>query len=153
MTNILAIDQGTTSSRAIIFDKDLKIVASAQEEFEQHYPQAGWVEHDANEIWRSQRETIQSAMAQAGVTAGEIAAVESGELPRDQNPLKLAPHTAAVVCGDSWERPYSRQRAAFPLPWVGENKFWPAVGRIDNAFGDRNLMCTCPPLEAYEAAE
>jgi glycine dehydrogenase len=81
----------------------------------------------------------------------EIRKVESGEWPRGQNPLEHAPHTAAVVCSDGWDRPYSREQAAFPLPWVGESKFWPAVGRIDNVYGDRNLVCTCPPLDEYEA--
>jgi glycine dehydrogenase len=80
----------------------------------------------------------------------EIRRVESGEWPRGQNPLELAPHTAAVICSDAWDRPYTRQQAGFPRAWVGDNKFWPAVGRIDNVFGDRNLVCTCPPLDAYE---
>ncbi|KIG16915.1 Glycine dehydrogenase [Enhygromyxa salina] len=80
----------------------------------------------------------------------EIAAIESGEQSREDNPLKRAPHTAAVVCADTWDRSYTRQQAAFPLPWVAASKFWPAVGRIDNAFGDRHLVCTCPPLDSYE---
>ncbi len=83
----------------------------------------------------------------------EIRKVEAGEWPRGQNPLEQAPHTAAVICSEGWDRPYSREQAAFPLPWVGDNKFWPAVGRIDNAYGDRHLVCTCPPVEQYEAAE
>ncbi|PRP90342.1 Glycine dehydrogenase [Enhygromyxa salina] len=83
----------------------------------------------------------------------EIRAIETGALPRDDNPLAGAPHTAAVVCAQSWDRAYSREQAAFPLPWVAEAKFWPAVGRIDNAYGDRHLMCTCPPLETYEAGK
>src|SRR5690606_28766134 len=83
----------------------------------------------------------------------EIRRIETGEWPRGQNPLEQAPHTAAAVCSDGWDRPYSREQAAFPLAWVGDSKFWPAVGRIDNAYGDRNLVCTCPPLEQYEAAE
>ena len=64
--------------------------------------------------------------------------------------LKHAPHTAAVVTADTWPHAYSREPAAFPLPWVRANKFWPSVGRIDNPYGDRNLVCVCPPLEAYE---
>ncbi|PRQ07959.1 Glycine dehydrogenase [Enhygromyxa salina] len=80
----------------------------------------------------------------------EIAAIESGQQSRVDNPLKRAPHTAAVVCADAWDRSYTRQQAAFPLPWVAAAKFWPAVGRIDNAYGDRNLVCTCPPLDSYE---
>ncbi len=78
----------------------------------------------------------------------EIAEIESGEAHPEHNLLKGAPHTARVVASDSWDRPYSRERAAFPTAWVRDNKFWPAVGRIDNAYGDRNLFCTCPPIEA-----
>ena len=65
------------------------------------------------------------------------------------NVLKNAPHTLHMVTNDSWEFPYSRQEAAFPLPYVGENKFWPSVRRVDDAYGDRNLICTCAPIEAY----
>jgi glycine dehydrogenase len=80
----------------------------------------------------------------------EIEAVVSGAADAKDNVLKHAPHTAAVVAADAWTRPYSREAAAFPLPWVRANKFWPSVGRIDNPYGDRNLVCVCPPLEAYE---
>ena len=79
---------------------------------------------------------------------GEIRAVENGSLPVADNPLKNAPHTQADLAGD-WTRPYSRQQAAFPLPWVAENKFWPSVNRIDDVYGDRNLFCTCVPMEDY----
>jgi glycine dehydrogenase len=82
--------------------------------------------------------------------AGEI---ESGVLPREDNPLKHAPHTLEVVLSDSWSRAYSREKAAFPLAWVRGRKFWPAVGRVDNAFGDRNLVCACPPIEMYAGSE
>ena len=74
----------------------------------------------------------------------EIAAIEAGSLDRADNPLKHAPHTAAVVTGDEWPHRYSRQQAAYPAPWTRAHKFWPAVGRVDNPFGDRNLVCTCP---------
>jgi glycine dehydrogenase len=77
----------------------------------------------------------------------EIAAVESGELDPKDNPLRNAPHTAEAVSADTWTHPYSRQQAAYPAPWVRAHKFWTCVGRIDNAYGDRNLVCTCPPLE------
>ncbi|MEX1366307.1 MAG: aminomethyl-transferring glycine dehydrogenase [Nannocystaceae bacterium] len=83
---------------------------------------------------------------------GEIAKVEQGQWPRDDNPLKHAPHTAAVVTAETWERPYSRQQAAWPAPWVLTHKYWPAVARVDNAWGDRHLICTCPPMSAYEEA-
>jgi glycine dehydrogenase len=79
----------------------------------------------------------------------EIADVERGVLDRQDNPLKHAPHTLEVVVSDAWSRGYSRERAAFPAPWTRERKFWPAVSRVDNAFGDRNLVCACPPIEAY----
>lgn len=80
----------------------------------------------------------------------EIAEIEDGIAPVNNNVLVNAPHTAATVTADSWEFPYSRQKAAFPLPYVMEHKFWPSVGRIDDAFGDRNLMCSCPAIENYE---
>jgi glycine dehydrogenase len=81
----------------------------------------------------------------------EIAKVEAGEWPRDDNPLKNAPHTSAVVMAEMWSHPYSREVAAFPASWVRAHKYWPTVSRIDNAWGDRNLVCSCPPIEAYAA--
>jgi glycine dehydrogenase len=80
---------------------------------------------------------------------GEIRRIESGELPADNNPLKHAPHSQADIIDGEWNRPYSRQEAVFPLPWVAANKFWPSVNRIDDVYGDRNLNCACPPMEAY----
>jgi glycine dehydrogenase len=80
----------------------------------------------------------------------EIRAVAEGKTDRKDNVLKNAPHTAAAVCADHWPHGYSREQAAFPLPFVRASKFWPAVGRIDNPYGDRNLICSCPPIEAYE---
>ncbi len=82
----------------------------------------------------------------------EIREIELGMLDRQNNPLKNAPHTAHVVTSDEWERPYSRERAAFPAAWSRESKFWPVVGRVESAYGDRNLICACPPLEAYVEA-
>jgi glycine dehydrogenase len=79
----------------------------------------------------------------------EIEEVISGRVDSKDNVLKNAPHTAAVVTSDTWTHPYSREKAAYPLPWVRASKVWPAVGRIDNPYGDRNLMCVCPPMEAY----
>jgi glycine dehydrogenase len=79
----------------------------------------------------------------------EIALIESGALPRDDNPLVNAPHTIEHCTAESWTHAYSREMAAFPLPWVRQHKCWPTVGRVDNAFGDRNLVCACPPIEAY----
>jgi glycine dehydrogenase len=79
----------------------------------------------------------------------EIEAVVTGAADPKDNVLKNAPHTAAEVTADAWSHPYSRAEAAYPLPWVKANKVWPAVGRIDNPYGDRNLMCVCPPMEMY----
>jgi glycine dehydrogenase len=79
----------------------------------------------------------------------EIREVESGSVRAEDSVLRHAPHTARVVASSDWERVYSRERAAFPAPWVREAKFWPAVARVDNTFGDRNLVCTCPPVEAF----
>ena len=79
----------------------------------------------------------------------EISSISDGDLPKDNNPLVHAPHTAAVLVEDSWDKPYSRSQAVFPKPWVESNKFWPTVGKVDNAYGDRNLVCSCPPLEDY----
>ena len=81
----------------------------------------------------------------------EIRAVEEGRLDRDDNPLKNAPHTAAELVGE-WTHVYSREQAVYPLPTLLENKYWPPVGRVDNVFGDRNLVCACPSIEAYQQA-
>ena len=81
---------------------------------------------------------------------GEIKAIENGEADRKDNVLKHAPHTAAAVTADEWPHAYSRTLAAWPARWTREHKFWPAVGRIDSVYGDRNLMCSCVPMEAYE---
>jgi glycine dehydrogenase len=82
----------------------------------------------------------------------EIAAVENGESDRSNNILKNAPHTAEIVTGDEWDRPYTRQAAAYPLPYIKVSKFWPSVGRVNESAGDRMLICSCPPIEAYAEA-
>jgi glycine dehydrogenase len=81
---------------------------------------------------------------------GEIQAVVNGSADKTNNVLKNAPHTARSVTSDEWTRPYSRQQAAYPTPATREAKFWPAVARIDNVYGDRNLVCSCPPMEMFE---
>jgi len=78
---------------------------------------------------------------------GEIEAIEQGRLDRTNNPLQRAPHTAAQVTSDDWDRPYSREQAAWPAPWTRDFKFWPSVTRIDNGYGDKHLICTCPSVE------
>jgi glycine dehydrogenase len=79
----------------------------------------------------------------------EIQEVIDGVSDKENNPLKNAPHAYKTLLADEWDYPYSRETAAFPLPYVKENKFWPAVSRVDNAYGDRNLVCSCLPIDAY----
>jgi glycine dehydrogenase len=83
----------------------------------------------------------------------EIAELEKGMGDPDDNPLKNAPHTPYMAAGDHWEHPYSRERAVFPAPWSKDSKFWPHVRRVDNAYGDRHLVCACPPVEAFAQEE
>ena len=80
----------------------------------------------------------------------EIAKIESGEWPKDDNPLVNAPHTTQDLIED-WNHPYSKQEACYPREWIKEKKFWVSVNRIDHAYGDRNLFCSCPPLEEFES--
>jgi glycine dehydrogenase len=84
---------------------------------------------------------------------GEIRAIETGEADREDNVLKRAPHTAQDLLADNWDRSYSRESAAYPAPWTREHKYWPVVGRIDNVYGDRNLFCSCVPVEQEELAD
>jgi len=79
----------------------------------------------------------------------EIREIEEGQFDKTNNVIKNAPHTGRLVVSDTWNKPYSREKAAYPLNWVRDHKFWPSVGRVDNAFGDRNLVCSCTPIEAY----
>jgi glycine dehydrogenase len=81
----------------------------------------------------------------------EAEAIATGEMDADNNPLKNAPHPAEVLISEDWSHPYSRQTAVFPAPWTRVHKFWPSVGRIDNAYGDRNLVCSCEGMDAYQA--
>ena len=79
----------------------------------------------------------------------EIKEIENGIADKANNVLKNAPHTQHIICADEWMYPYSRNKAAFALPYVAENKFWPAVSRVNNTHGDRNLVCTCEPIDSY----
>jgi glycine dehydrogenase len=83
----------------------------------------------------------------------EVARIERGEWPREDNPLKNAPHTCEVVLANDWKHTYTREQAAYPLSWVKAHKFWPSVGRVDNVWGDRNLFCSCPPPDWEPAAK
>jgi len=80
----------------------------------------------------------------------EIDDVGSGRVAIEDSPLRNAPHTMDDLVSEKWDRPYSREVGVYPAPWIRTNKFWPTCGRVDNVYGDRNLVCTCPPLEAYE---
>ncbi|MBL4939155.1 MAG: hypothetical protein JKY16_02565, partial [Lutibacter sp.] len=75
--------------------------------------------------------------------------IDASEIGNTNTPLKNSPHTQEMLTADEWVYPYSRQRAAFPLPYLKENKFWPSVRRVDDAYGDRNLICSCNPIEDY----
>ncbi len=79
----------------------------------------------------------------------EIRAIENGNADTKNNPLKNAPHTQLTVISSDWDKPYSRETAAFPLPYVQSSKFWPSIARVNNTVGDRNLICTCEPTESY----
>lgn len=79
----------------------------------------------------------------------EIQQIESGAMDAKNNLLKNAPHTATCLAAETWDRPYTREQAVYPSRWTRENKFWAAVARVDNAYGDRNLVCSCLPMDAY----
>jgi glycine dehydrogenase len=109
------------------------------------FPVAGTIMIEPTES-ESKAELDRFVAAMASIRA-EIARIEKGEWPRDDNPLKNAPHTQADVVAADWARPYTREEAVFPLPWVRANKFWPSVNRIDDVYGDRNLFCSCGSME------
>jgi glycine dehydrogenase len=83
----------------------------------------------------------------------EIRSIENGEADKKDNVLKNAPHTQFVVAANQWDHSYSRETAAFPLDYVRLNKFWPSVARVNNTYGDRNLICTCEPVSSYAESE
>jgi glycine dehydrogenase len=114
------------------------------------FPVAGTLMVEPTES-ESQHELDRFVEAMIAIRA-EIRAVEEGKVDRDDNPLKNAPHTAAMVISDTWAHDYSREAAAFPVPSLKRQKYWPPVARVDNVYGDRNIMCACPPLSAYEEA-
>jgi glycine dehydrogenase len=111
------------------------------------FPVAGTLMVEPTES-ESRRELDRFCAAMIAIRA-EIAAVERGEWSIEESPLRRAPHPAADVVADDWGRPYGRERGAFPVPQLVADKYWAPVSRIDNAYGDRNLVCACPPLEDY----
>ena len=112
------------------------------------FPVAGTMMIEPTES-ESQAEIDRFCDAMIGIRE-EIREIEQGQIDAQNNPLKNAPHTALAIAGETWDRPYSRERACFPAPWTKEHKFWPPVARVDDVYGDRNLQCACPPIEAYE---
>jgi glycine dehydrogenase len=132
---------------------DVEDVAKRLIDFGFHAPTMSWpvpgtlmIEPTESES-KSELDRFCDAMIQI---YAEITAVANGEADAGDNVLKNAPHTAATLLANEWEHPYSREDAAYPLDWVRESKYWPPVGRIDNVFGDRNLVCTCEGMEAYQ---
>jgi glycine dehydrogenase len=108
------------------------------------FPVAGTIMVEPTES-ESKAELDRFIAAMAAIR-GEIGKIEKGLWPADNNPLKNAPHTQADIVDAGWDRPYTREEAVFPLPWVAANKFWPSVNRIDDVYGDRNLFCACAPM-------
>jgi len=117
-----------------------------------HAPTMSWPVHDTFMIEPTESEPKAEldrfCDAMIAIRA-EVQAVEDGDIDAHNNPLTNAPHTAKVIAADEWDRPYGREQAAYPLTWLRDNKFWPAVGRVDNVWGDRHLVCTCLPVDAY----
>ena len=111
------------------------------------FPVAGTIMVEPTES-ESKAELDRFVAAMASIR-NEIRKIEQGVWPADNNPLKNAPHTQADIIDANWNRPYSREEAVFPLPWVAANKFWPSVNRIDDVYGDRNLFCACAPMSDY----
>ncbi len=150
----LVEDGGTAGSLPYVAVKHVTVedVAKRLMDYGFHAPTVSWpvpgtmmVEPTESE---SQAELDRFCDAMIGIHA-EIMAIESGQADRQNNLLKNAPHTADVLCSDKWDRPYSREQAGYPAKWLRDHKFWPAVGRIDNVFGDRNLVCSCAGMEDY----
>jgi glycine dehydrogenase len=132
-------------------------IAKRLQDFGFHAPTMSWPVAGTLMVEPTESETkgeLDRFIAAMVAIRAEIRAVEQGRADPRDNPLKNAPHTAAEVMADEWAHPYSRQQAAFPLPYVAAHKYWPPVKRVDNVHGDRHLVCTCAPLEAYaQAAE
>ena len=139
--------------RMIIINRiDVEDVAKRLIDFGFHAPTMSWPVPGTLMIEPTESESLEELdrFCESMITIhGEIMAVKSGEADSKNNVLKNAPHTAATLLSDDWDRPYSREQAAYPADWTRQFKFWPVVSRIDNVFGDRNLVCTCDTVEAY----
>jgi len=131
----------------------LKDVAKRLVDYGFHAPTMSWPVADSFMIEPTESESKAELdrFCEAMISIkNEIKDVMDGKLDTEDNPLKNAPHTALHVASDDWNHPYNRKRAAYPASWLRQYKYWPTVGRIDNAFGDRNLICTCPIIDEYK---
>ena len=151
-------DQGRVAHECIIDIREYKHIADAEDiakrliDYGFHAPTMSWPVAGTLMIEPTESESLAEIdrFCDALISIRkEIREVEAGDADPDDNVLVNAPHTIAAVTTDEWTHAYSREKAAFPAPWLRSNKFWPAVGRVDNAFGDRNLQCSCPPMSSY----
>jgi len=134
-------------------DVSVEDVAKRLIDYGFHAPTMAWPIHDTLMIEPTESEPKEELdrLVEALISIRqEIRDIEEGKADRQNNVLRNAPHTVKVVTSDKWDRPYSREKAAFPDPRLRSSKYWPTVGRIDSVYGDRNLICTCPPLESYQ---
>lgn len=159
--NILYTGRNNTCAHEFILDlREFKTSAGVVEEdlakrlqdFNFHSPTMSWPVVGTLMVEPTESEPLyeMDRFCDAMITIrGEIAEIEAGVADRTNNVLKNAPHTADMVTCGAWDHPYSREKAVYPLPYLKANKFWPSVGRLDNVFGDRHVVCSCPPLESY----
>ena len=151
--------QGHVAHECIIDIRDYKDIASAEDiakrliDYGFHAPTMSWPVSGTLMIEPTESESLAELdrFCDALISIrDEIRAVENGEADAEDNALINAPHTIAEVTNDEWTHPYTRRHAAYPAPWLDETKFWPAVARVDNGYGDRNLQCSCPPMSSYQ---
>ena len=151
--------RGHVAHECIIDIRDFKEIASAEDiakrliDYGFHAPTMSWPVAGTLMIEPTESESLAEIDRFCDALIAirdEIRAVEAGEADAEDNALVNAPHTVAEVSSDEWTHPYSRRHAAYPAPWLNASKFWPAVARIDNGFGDRNLQCSCPPMSSYQ---
>ena len=151
--------RGHVAHECIIDIRDFKDVASAEDiakrliDYGFHAPTMSWPVAGTLMIEPTESESLAEIdrFCDAMISIrDEIRSIEAGDDDAEDNALVNAPHTVAEVSDDEWTHPYTRRHAAYPAPWLNATKFWPAVGRVDNGYGDRNLQCSCPPMSSYE---
>lgn len=148
LSNIVSSRIGETSQNIkMIFDKAKRLMDYGFHAPTVSFPVAGTLMIEPTES-ESKAEIDRFAEALISIKK-EIDEIANGEADATNNVLKNAPHTEQMVISDSWDKPYSREKAAYPLEWVRDHKFFASVSRVDEAYGDRNLVCTCEPIEAY----